>query len=756
MKKYNKEIDKLFKRASELAIKYQRNSICPEILFASFFPVYNLSLSMIFDNLSLSEEELEYYSLNIVENLRKNKNVSSRFSPKVREIIKEAEEVAEATDDELLPHHILVCMSSHLPKALIDMGVTEEELVDAYVSFEKGGESLEENGLETQQKQSLPMFEKNPILDQFAENLNIKALRGEFEDILDINNKIPEIITILSKEQKPNPILVGPAGTGKTSLVQGLANNIVKQNVPDLLANMVIYSVSLSSMLAGTEFRGQFEKRVQDFVNEAKRYNNVILFIDEIHTLVGAGNTSEGSLDASNMLKPDLARGNLKCIGATTIREYNKTIKKDSALDRRFERVTIKEPTHSQMKEMLPIIVGHYANKHGVIYSNEFVDSVLNTCDRLLPNKRYPDKAVDLIDFCGASVKVKYFNISDEINKKKDELFADSRNLSDIEKIKSFCNFVGDLKEQLAEKPPTVEQGEIKLFFKKYENPAYEICFNEEAKNFLKDEIIGQEEAVNKYIDGLYSGFYGTNANIVEKRPLSFLLYGPSQFNLSLFFDKLSNILKQNSTNVIRISGNELSEYSSSEAIVSPTRDESSLAERILADPVSVIFVDNFDKCNTLVKDLFRQILSEGQLSVGNGEVADFSNCHVILSCSSEEVKKQLGFSNSQKDDETKPIFDVKNVTYRISLGKLNLQSSFKIIKDKVDKIKNNLVNSGINLSFEEDDIKRLAEDLYNNKEQEKYLDNLFTDNISKFLVEEIRKNKKEINLKKLIKNPLK
>jgi ATP-dependent Clp protease ATP-binding subunit ClpA len=208
------------------------------------------------------------------------------------------------------------------------------------------------------------------------------------------------------------PFLWVRRGQAKHHLVEGLASKIVAGDAPELIANKVIYSVSLSSMVAGTEYRGQFEKRLEDFVNEAKKYTNLILFIDEVHTLIGAGGATNNSLEASNILKPELARGTISCIGATTVNEYTNTIKKDTALDRRFERVIIREPSKFQMEEILPTIVSYYEDFHGVEYSDNFLNNIIDYCEKYIPNKFYPDKAIDIIDHCGAQAKVSFWHLS--------------------------------------------------------------------------------------------------------------------------------------------------------------------------------------------------------------------------------------------------------------------------------------------------------------------------------------------------------
>ena len=395
---FTPHIEGIIQKSKDLSVILERNGVDIDIFFHCFISDLSLSCTSIFKKIGVDNDELVKDSRNVLHKKRKNKNISNKFKTDIRKFLKFCEKLCRDTYslDYIPPEVILMNFfdEQFTPKVLKDsfpegveaadsvrFGVVAEcALVIKDFEAEKIESKLKE--LEETPDHWIDMFDNNEILSQFSENLNAKAATGGFDKIVDYDGKIDELATILCRKKKPNAILVGPAGTGKTSLVEGLATKIVSGDAPELIANKVIYSVSLSSMVAGTEYRGKLEKRLEDFVNEAKKYTNLILFVDEIHTLIGAGGANNNSLEASNILKPELARGTISCIGATTINEYTNTIKKDTALDRRFERVVVKEPSKFQMEEILPTIVSYYEEFHGVKYTDQFLNNIIKYCEK--------------------------------------------------------------------------------------------------------------------------------------------------------------------------------------------------------------------------------------------------------------------------------------------------------------------------------------------------------------------------------------
>ena len=465
--KYLKSTLGVFEKAKQEAQFLNLKSVDLDVFSAVFFDNMSLGCVMVIDDPQLIHELIEESFDKINNKTQHEFRENIQFTPKLKKFIDACENLAlELFElDYVAPEVILLNLIAPdfatpiLKKRFFNTDGSYNDLAndliwkatcylkdedEEFLSMLKADSSNEALNLVIQEDlpdtelDILEMFSDNKILSEFGENLNIKAVNGDFDKVVDFDGKIDELATILCRKKKPNAILVGPAGTGKTSIVEGLAASIVEGKAPELLSNKVIYSVSLSSMVAGTQFRGQFEERLENFVNEAKKYENLILFIDEIHTLVGAGGSQENSLEASNILKPELARGTISCIGATTINEYTNTIKKDSALDRRFESVAVREPSKFQMKQIIPSIVEFYESFHKVQYSQEFLDNVLDYCERFMPNKCYPDKAVDVIDHCGAQAKVKFWKMDDELQDLKSQIVNKEESEYQIELFAEF------------------------------------------------------------------------------------------------------------------------------------------------------------------------------------------------------------------------------------------------------------------------------------------------------------------------------
>lgn len=731
----NKDTQLLINRAKDLCRKYHRRHICEDILFGAFFPVCNLSAALILDRFGISEDLLSDSSQQVLSELKPHKSIGFGFSPKVKNILFAAECLAKSENEEIYPYHILGAMYLHMPAALKYFDISSDDLSKGYLDF-LSDEPIEYTG-DSVFDDSAPMFSENPILSQYAQNLNLQASNGEFDDIIDYDNKVDELITILCKKQKPNPILIGEAGVGKTSLVQLLAQRIVNKQVPDLLANKVIYSLSLSSMIAGTEYRGQFEKRMEDLVQELKKYNNLIVFIDEIHTLVGAGNTQENTLDASNILKPDLARGTISCIGATTISEYKKTIKKDAALDRRFEKVIVREPSSKEMEKILPIIIKQYSQVHKVNFTDCFLDSIISYCDKFLPNRKYPDKIVDVIDTCGAKVKVNHYNLFGFYKKEGGELLSEDTELTK-EKILSICEKIQNAHKTMNEKIPDVTKKDLEDYFKRHSNPIYKLCYNDKLQQRFKKSLVGQSKACKNFINGLQKTLYGVDVIKSEKSPSAFLIYGPEGSGKTLFCDVIADILEEEGVNIIKLSGLELSGPYAKEKIVSDYPNDSSVAERVSLNPTSCIIIDNFQQCDIGVQGLIKRILNKGYLSLSSGDIADFSNTQLIITCDSTS-QKTMGFAKNQ--DEPTPAVDLGNSCYHLPLEILSEKSLRRFIYNKLIKISSNISVWGPNrkIEFDFDFLKKFAAKAI--KEDKKYIHQMFSTTIPNLIIEQINKN---------------
>jgi ATP-dependent Clp protease ATP-binding subunit ClpC len=709
-----------------LSINLNKSGIDLDLFFYCFMNKINLSSFNIFSRCDIDTVKLTQTALSFVKK-GKSKIPSDHFLPDLKRFFILAENICEdqLNIDYISPESLIICFISEefTPKAVykyFDIKKSEQ-LLDNEIINELLSETLifckdfcvPSNFLEDKENDKNPnhkiddwidMFVDNPILSKFAENLNIKAAQGKFDKIIDFDNKIDELATILCRKKKPNAILVGPAGTGKTSLVEGLALKIIRGEAPELLSNKVIYSINLATMVAGTEYRGQFEKRLQDFVEEAKKYSNLILFIDEIHTLVGAGGGQNHSLEASNILKPELARGTISCIGATTIIEYTNTIKKDSALDRRFERVIVKEPSKFQMNEILPQIIDYYADFHNVKYSEEFVENVINFCERFTPNKFYPDKAIDVIDHCGAQAKVNFWEVDESIKTKQKEIFEYIEKNGHFEKemIEEMNERIEAWEKNLIKTEAHVKLDHLKTFFDKKTNPMNRTENNKIIFSNIKKDLVGQNIALKKILNVLSILNLNLSAKSSFNKPDCLLIYGNKLVGKTLFCQLIKDELQKTGTNVISYNGIEFSDSFAPYKIISDLNNNTSLAEKICIHPNSVIIIDDFDKVDRSCFGLFCQILKEGRLQMNNGDIADFSNCKIFLTCSGKANAKSMGFNidKNQSNEPTieKQILDL--ITEKIEFSLLKQKDLRRILFNRLKKIQNNLIIKDIKLNF--------------------------------------------------------
>lgn len=717
------------KKAQKLALDVGRNGVDENILLYSLLTYPSFSFVQILNKSNFPAEELQGMLADLLNSKKTSESPSDHLTPKAKSILKTAQAFCrDSFDIDYVPHEIVFLsyfsednltpsirkifgvktseeiVKTDLARKLFEVTAIhvkdlEEEIEDG--EFEGFVDEISSEGNESEE--FCEMFEDNPILSQFAENLNLKAAKGAFESIVDFDNKIDELTAILCRKKKPNAILVGVAGGGKSSIVESLALKIVQGESPELLANKVIYSMNLSNMVAGTMYRGQFEERLKKFVDEVKKYNNIILFIDEIHTLVGAGGGSSSSLEASNILKPELARGTISCIGATTITEYNETIKKDPALDRRFERVLVREPSKFIMKEILPEIISHYEDFHGVVYSPEFVDNVVDYCEKYLPNRHYPDKAVTVIDHCGAQAKVTFWEPDETVKASQRQLYGAIEEDGDVNQ-KLFDDFNKKLEswqERISKEEPTVNLDHLKDFFSRRANPLASLKTCNAVFDYMRREYVGQRKVLAEFRKTLGAVSIGLGKKHGASSPDSYLFYGADSVGKTLLAQTFSDALQKNGASVLFYSGVQLSDDYAKYKIVSDMNKNTSLCEKIIMSPNSVIIIDDFDELHWSCISLFEQILKEGKITLSNGEIADFSNAKFIFTSRSRK-DSSMGF-NSEEKKEAPPIMNEKLrklVEKSWHLGSPSPKDLRRIVYKKLCGIKNNLAMQKVEFAF--------------------------------------------------------
>ncbi len=548
-------------------------------------------------------------------------------------------------------------------------------------------------------------------IDELADDLTKKAKENELDPVVGREEEVKRLIEILSRRTKNNPILIGDAGVGKTAIVEELARRIVKREVPLSLKNKRILSLDMASTVAGTKYRGEFEERIKKIVKEMEENEDIIVFIDEIHTLVGAGG-AEGAIDASNIFKPALARGKMKLIGATTINEYKQFIEKDNALDRRFQKIFVEEPNRDNLKNILMTLKGIYESYHGVKITEDVINKIIELSDRYIYDRYEPDRSIDILDEVCTRVSLK------EIKEEK-ELLKLNNELEIVKKEKNKCiinqnyNKAYSLKEKEESITDKINKIEFKLIRKKEVKkvaiddvinvvstktkiPVYELTndYNKQIialEKSLKENIIGQDEAINKLIEITKKIKLG----IKEKnKSYSVLFCGPTGSGKT-YLSKIYSEKLVGKNNIIKL---DMSEYTTSASINkligSPAgyigyNDNKNVLEEIRNKPYSVLILDEIEKCHQTVLNFFLNILDEGNCKDSNGRTIRFDNVLIIMTSNAIINKKLLGFNDNIDSDNLKEYFPkefLNRIDEIVMFNKFNENDINRIILKEVKK----------------------------------------------------------------------
>lgn len=506
-----------------------------------------------------------------------------------------------------------------------------------------------------------------PLLNKFGTDITARAEKELLDPVVGRSEETLRIAQILCRRKKNNPILIGQPGVGKSAVVEGLAQAIVKHQVPFVLQNKRVVALDMASVVAGTQFRGQFEDRLRKLILELKNNRNVILFIDEIHTMIGAGSAA-GTLDAANILKPALARGDVQCIGATTIEEYRKTIEKDGALERRFQKVLLEPPTAEQTKEILKNLCPLYENYHGVVYSDDAIDACVSLTDRYVSDRFFPDKAIDVMDEVGSYVRLSNTSISKSINDKEQEienlkqkkqeaaLNQDYELAARLRDALSDCT--KELKQMTQEWSEAQNQHRQKVTSDDVSRVVSNLCGipvgrimqdeNDRLRlmpSVLSSQVISQNEAIDKLTRSIAVNRLGIKGH---NRPIgTFLFVGPTGVGKTHLVKCLSKYMFDRNDALIRIDMSEYGEkYNTSRLIGAPPGyvgyDEGGqLTEKVRRHPYSVVLLDEIEKAHADVFNMLLQVMDEGRLTDGNGSTVDFRNTIIIMT--SNIGTRQLG-----------------------------------------------------------------------------------------------------------------
>lgn len=610
----------------------------------------------------------------------------SGMTPRAERVLERAQEIAEHLGyDEVGTEHILMAMISQgdcaAARLLNTMNVNMQKMyVDILTAI---GEDPARYREELQKSRA--GASQTPTLDQYSRDLTEMAENGELDPVIGRDKQMLRVIQILCRRGKNNPCLIGEPGVGKTAIVEGLAQSIVNGTVPELIAGKRLVSLDMSGLVAKSKYRGEFEERIKKVINEVIADGNVILFIDELHTIIGAGG-AEGALDASNILKPALARGQLQVIGATTIEEYRKYVEKDAALERRFQPVTVEEPSEEEAIEILNGLKSLYEKHHHVTITQEAVKAAVKLSVRYINDRFLPDKAIDLMDEAAAKLRLDNFDASNDMNRLRNEKqllqdeFEEALSEDDIDKARLIKIQIEDAKTRLDKaykknirnrnrKKPVLGENEIARVVSGWTKiPVTRLTENEAEKlskleNTLHKRVIGQEEAVSAVAKAVKRGRVGLKD---PARPIgSFLFLGPTGVGKTEVAKALAETVFGNEDAMIRVDMSEYMEkHSVSKMIGSPPgyvghEDGGQLSEKVRRNPFSVILFDEIEKAHPDVFNILLQVLDDGRITDSQGRTVDFKNTIIIMTsnagASSIIEPKRLGFgdmSDEKQDHE--------------------------------------------------------------------------------------------------------
>ena len=749
--KFTNSAQNVLEIAKEIAIELGHNYIGTEHILYGLTEEENGVASKVLENQNINSENVLDEIENLIGKDEQRTITSLGFTPRTKRVLENAFLEARKLDSDYIgTEHILIGImreaDSIAVRILLDLGINPQKLYNEIVKVLEEDEDI--NISDNSQNRKTGSFNSTPTLNQYGTDLTKSASLGKLDPVIGRKNEIERVIQILSRRTKNNPCLIGEPGVGKTAVVEGLAEKIVQGDVPEILKDKRVVTIDLSSMIAGAKYRGDFEERIKKALNEVKKAGDVILFIDEIHTIVGAG-SAEGAIDAANILKPLLARGEIQLIGATTLNEYRKYIEKDSALERRFSPVTVNEPTHEETVEILKGIRDKYEAHHNIKITDEAINAAVELSSRYINDRFLPDKAIDLIDEASSKIRLASLEEPDSLKEMEDKIEKMNQEKEAAVKVQKFekaakiRDEVNKIKEELEEEknkwkskktksiPKLTEEDIAKTIASWTGIPAAKITQdeNKKLKNLDKElhkRVIGQNEAVEAVAKAIRRSRVGLkNPN----RPIgSFLFLGPTGVGKTELSKALAESLFGTEDAMIRIDMSEFMEpHSVAKLIGAPPGyvgfdDGGQLTEKIRRKPYSVILFDEIEKAHPDVMNMLLQILEDGRLTDSQGRTVNFKNTVIIMTSNIGArlitEKKSLGFTNSSEENENKEYEEIKkNVMAELKkqlrpefinriddiivFHKLNDEEINSIIDLLLKNVEQRLVEQGLNIKID-------------------------------------------------------
>lgn len=684
------------------------------------------------------------------------------FTPRTKRVLRAAVIISSKTGYTYVgtEHLLLAILSesdSYAVAFLEELGASVERLAQAVSKGMQGGADDGFGGFENE---SAPNGSQKggSALDKFGRDLTQAAKNGEIDPVIGREKEIQRVIQILSRRTKNNPVLIGEPGVGKTAVAEGLALEIAKGNVPEILKDKRVVSLDLTGMVAGAKYRGDFEERIKAAIDEVKKSKNTILFIDELHTIVGAG-AAEGSADAANILKPSLARGDFQVIGATTLNEYRKYIEKDAALERRFQPVKVGEPTPEQAVQILKGLRDSYEAHHKVKITDEAINAAVTLSSRYIADRYLPDKAIDLIDEGASKVRLASLTSPDNVKELEDEIAdyekekASAINEQDFERAARLRDEQKELQTKLddAKKKWQEQQkgnsGEVtaediaKIVSEWTGIPVVQLTKEESERllnmeNVLHERVIGQSEAVTAIAKAIRRGRVGLKD---PKRPVgSFIFLGPTGVGKTELCKALAEAMFGDENAMLRLDMSEYMEkHTVSKLIGSPPgyvgfEEGGQLTEKVRRKPYSVVLFDEIEKAHPDVFNMLLQILEDGRLTDSQGRTVDFKNTIIIMTSNVgarliTEKQSSLGFNSENENVEESEKKDIKELVtgelrkvFRpeflnrvddiIVFNKLNKDEIKQIAVKMLKTLENRLDKMNIKISFTDNAISEIAD----------------------------------------------
>lgn len=686
MYKFTNRAEKAIEIANEIALELGHTYIGTEHILYGLAKEGTGVASKVLANQNITDEDiLQEIEMLIGTGEPLAENQSLGFTPRSKRVIENAFLEARKLGSEFIgTEHILIGImqegDSVAVRIMMDLNIDPRKLYNEIVKV-INEEGIDSNSMKGTDK-NVGSFNSTPTLNQFGSDLTKQAREGKLDPVIGRKNEIDRVTQILSRRTKNNPCLIGEPGVGKTAVVEGLAEKIVADDVPEMLKNKRVVTLDISGMVAGAKYRGDFEERIKKCLSEVRKAGDVILFIDEIHTIVGAG-SAEGAVDAANILKPLLARGEVQVVGATTLNEYRKYIEKDSALERRFSPVTVGEPTEEETIKILEGLRDKYEAHHNVKITEEAIKAAVDLSIRYINDRFLPDKAIDLMDEAASRVKMRTYTMPDSIKEIEEKISTLDREKEEAIRVQDFEK-AATLRDKENEQKDKLEKEKKKWQNKNSKNvmsltdediaeviaswtgiPVQKITQDENEKlkhleETLHKRVIGQNEAVEAVSKAIRRGRVGLKD---PNRPIgSFLFLGPTGVGKTELSKALAEALFGNEEAMIRVDMSEYMEpHSVAKLIGSPPGyvgyDEGGqLTEKIRRKPYSVILFDEIEKAHPDVMNMLLQILDDGRLTDAQGRTVNFKNTVIIMTSNVGARmitdKNVLGFSQGTDNKE--------------------------------------------------------------------------------------------------------